>query len=726
MSRLIIIANRLPVTITEKKGKLKAVPSAGGLATGLKSLSKHFELIWVGWPGLASVKSGQRTAIKELLGQYDMHPVFIDSTKFNNYYGGFSNSTLWPLFHYFQQFADFNSRTWKDYREVNELFAAAVSKVARKNDIFWVQDYQLMLVPQLLRQRYPTSQIGYFHHIPFPSYELVRTLPWREDLLNGVLGADLIGFHTFDYVRHFTSAISRILGLDEHYLGRIRLGSRVVDVDSFPMGIDYEHFAKTLREPETRHEIKRYQREIKGEKIVLNIDRLDYTKALPQRLRAFDLLLSKYPGYRKQVSMLVILVPSRDTVGRYKQLKEEIDRIVGYINSKYGTIDWTPVHYYYRSIKFNRLVAWYKLAPVALITPYRDGMNLVSKEYLACKDDGKGVLILSEMAGSAKELLEAITVNPNNTEDIARALHRALQMDEQEQITRVRKMQKRLKRNTVAYWSAHFLERLAEAHTVSCQASQHLFDKKVEKRLIADYRKAQPRLIFLDYDGTLANFRNDPGKAEPTSSLHDTLHKLSKHSKNTVVLISGRDKDTLEKWFGDLPMNLVAEHGAWYKETGGKWHQAAAIDVSWKQEMLPIFQQFTDRTPGSFYEEKNYSLAWHYRQTDPGLAEMRKHEFMDKLSTAIYGRPLQIMEGNKVLEVKNVEINKGKAAQRWLDRQHWPFIMAIGDDHTDEDTFKAMPDSAYTLKVGFSDTVARYNIGSVEEVLALLDQLNGD
>ena len=724
MNRLIIISNRLPITIIEKKGELSVRASSGGLATGLNSLKKSYEVVWVGWPGMATKKASQRSAITKILKDLSMYPVFIESSKFNNYYGGFSNSTLWPLFHYFQQYTEFVSRTWEDYKAVNELFAEQVAKVARKDDIFWVQDYQLMLVPQLLRNKYPKATIGYFHHIPFPSYELIRTLPWRESLLRGVLGADLVGFHTFDYVRHFTSATTRILHYDDHYLGRIRFQNRVVDIDSFPMGIDYDKFEKALDDPETKKEIERYGIETKGEQIILNIDRLDYSKALPQRLKAFDLFLTKYPSYRRKVSMLVILVPSRDSVGRYRLLKEEIDRIVGYINSKYGRINWTPVHYYYRSIKFNRMIAWYKLAPVALITPLRDGMNLVSKEYLACKKDGKGVLILSEMAGSSKELIGALLVNPNNTEDIADKLHQAFQMPEKEQIERVRKMQKTLQRKNIDYWSKHFLERLHEVHEASQIIFEQHFDTRIEGKLITKYKNATSRLIFLDYDGTLANFRSEPGTAKPTKELCISLNKLSANKKNMVVIISGRDKETLENWFGKSALNLVAEHGAWYKHVGDKWQRYAKLDTSWKEDIRPFFTRFTDRTPGSFYEEKNYSLAWHYRKTDPGLAEMRKHEFIDKLNQAISGKNLQIMEGNKVLEVKNSEINKGTAANRWLVENKYPFIMAIGDDYTDEDTFKAMPNYAFTIKVGFTETAAQYNITSVEEVQALIEKLS--
>ena len=724
MARIVIISNRLPVTISEKNGEMILKPSSGGLATGMNSLSKNYEVIWVGWPGIQGSNPPEKKLITAKLNDLGLNPVYISRGKFNNFYGGFSNSTLWPLFHYFQQFTDFAAKTWDDYKEVNELFAETTAKIAKKGDIFWVQDYQLMLVPRLLRDKFPEATIGYFHHIPFPSFELMRTLPWREPIMRGVLGADLVGFHTFDYVRHFTSATSRILKYDDIYLGRVRFDNRLVDIDSFPMGIDYDKFEQALEEPDTKMEIERYKMETEGQQIILNVDRLDYSKALAQRLKAFDLFLTKYPNYRRKVSMLVILVPSRDSVGRYKELKEEIDRQVGYINSKYGTINWTPINYYYRSIRFSRLVAWYSIAPVALITPYRDGMNLVSKEYLACKKDGKGVLILSEMAGASKELIGALQVNPNNVEGIADAINQALQMPEKEQIERIRKMQKVLRRNDIYYWSNHFLERLNEVHEASKAIYNKHFDQKNEKKLLSSFKKGKKRILFLDYDGTLANFRSDPLIASPTKRVYEILDTLISNKKNKVVIISGRDRETLGQWFGKMAMDIVAEHGAWYKNGAETdWQMFSKLKNDWKEELRPIFNQFTVRTPGSFLEEKNFSLAWHYRKTDPGLAEMRQHEFMDKLSQAISGKNLQIMEGNKVLEVKNEEINKGTAARNWL-AEEWDFIMAVGDDYTDEDTFMAMPPEAFTLKVGYNDTAAKNNIPAVEDVVNLLDKMS--
>lgn len=723
MSRLIIISNRLPVSISERNGELTLNPSAGGLATGLNSLKSEREVHWIGWPGINTSKKEKQLAITEKLEALNMTPVFIPKDKFSGYYNGFSNSTLWPLFHYFQQYSDFYERTWRDYQYVNYLFAEQIFKTAKEDDIFWVQDYHLMLVPQLIRQQFKQASIGFFLHIPFPTYELLRTMPKRRELLNGVLGADLIGFHTHDYARHFLSAVRRILGHESHFLGRIRLEDRVIEVDSFPMGIDYDKYANAVKKPAVIKEVKRYQKEIGDVKIILTIDRLDYSKGLPQRVRAFKLFLEKYPEFQGKVSMVMIVVPSRDNIKHYNALKEELDKRVGSINSKYGNISWTPVHYYYRAITFNRLIAWYKLSPIALITPFRDGMNLVAKEYIATKDDGKGVLILSEMAGAAKELVSALQVNPNNLHHIADSIYQALEMDEEEKIESIRSMQKVVKRNNVNRWASIFLDNLLEVRKSSTQILKNHFDEAKEEELLANYRSATTRLILLDYDGTLVNFRSNPNSARPTKTVYTTIERLSKDKKNRVVIISGRDRDALDMWFGKYSIDLVAEHGAWHRPVDKKWNQYNNLNTEWKETLAPVIQQFVDRTPGSFIEEKNYSLAWHYRKTDPGLAEIRKHELMEKLSHSITGKSLQVMEGHKVLEVKNDEINKGKATSRLLKNKSYDFILAIGDDHTDEDTFKALPSNAITLKVGFSETTAKYNINSVENVISLLTKM---
>lgn len=723
MSRIILIANRLPVTIHEKKGELKFTQSSGGLATGLKSLEGSYEKVWIGWPGMMSPDESQREVIDKELLDLNMHAIHVEPQVFNDYYYGYSNETIWPLFHYFSQYVKNDENYWNAYKKVNQIFAEKVISIAKPDDIIWVHDYHLMLLPKLLRDHFKISKIGFFLHIPFPSYELFRTLPHREELLDGILGSDLIGFHTYDYIRHFNSSISRILGYGQHHLGRFNLANRVVDIESFPMGINFEKYSQAVEEEKVQIEIKKLKKVFGKEKTILSIDRLDYSKGVPQRLEAFETFLERYEEYRGKVSLQMVLVPSRSEVDSYKHLKEDIDRIVGRINGRFGTLNWTPIHYYYRSIPFETLIALYHLSPIALITPFRDGMNLVSKEFIATKPNGNGVLILSEMAGASKELVSALSVNPNNIESIVNALHKALNMKEDEMQKRMFEMQKVVKRSNVNKWGQKFIEALLDVSRITNDMYKTVIDGKTEEKLISDYKKADLRLLFLDYDGTLVGFNNDPALAVPPEETLKNLDLLSRDPKNKIIVISGRKKDTLEEWLGHLKLDLVAEHGSWIKLHRQNWKSVNTQDLGWKKELTEILEQFSIKTAGSFIEEKSYSLVWHYRNVDPMLADIRKNELLETLNKFISDKQLNIQEGNKVIEVKPHNINKGAAAQKWIDTIAADFIMAIGDDITDEDTFKVMPDEAFTIKVGLGETIAKYKIEGIKGVANLIGKM---
>nr|HQD27578.1 bifunctional alpha,alpha-trehalose-phosphate synthase (UDP-forming)/trehalose-phosphatase [Methanoculleus thermophilus] len=472
MNRLLIVSNRLPISISRKNGDIHLQRSVGGLATGVGSFYKSYESLWIGWPGINVQKKqdDERDRIVDVLQKEQCHPVFLSPYDIKHYYDGFCNNTLWPLLHYFNHFAEYNPKTWQVYQRVNEKFCDAVMEVVRPDDIIWVHDYHLMLLPQMLRERLPDAEIGYFHHIPFPSYEVFRHLPWRKEILSGLLGADLIGFHTYGYVRHFLSSVRRLLGY-EHSFGEVRTGTRVVRTDLFPMGIDYQRFADAAGSTPVQKEIARIRQMYGKRKIILSFDRLDYTKGIPLRLEAFDALLEKKPEYRGAVSLVLVAVPSRTGVDSYQALKKQIDELVGRINGKYGTTDWTPVSYFYNFLPFDTLVAFYSAADVALVTPLRDGMNLMAKEYVATRTDGTGVLILSEMAGAAEELGEAIIVNPNDQDAVIEAIEAALAMPEKEQIERNRTMQKRLMRYDIEHWVGDFLTRLGDARAVQVERS---------------------------------------------------------------------------------------------------------------------------------------------------------------------------------------------------------------------------------------------------------------
>ncbi|MCT8337112.1 bifunctional alpha,alpha-trehalose-phosphate synthase (UDP-forming)/trehalose-phosphatase [Methanoculleus sp. Afa-1] len=721
MKRLLIISNRLPVNISRENGELRLQRSVGGLATGVGSFYKSCESLWIGWPGMNVQKQQdeEKNRIIETLRKEQCHPVFLTPYDIKHYYDGFCNNTLWPLLHYFNLFVEYDPKTWAVYQRVNEKFCDAVMEVARPGDTIWVHDYHLMLLPQMLRERLPDAEIGYFHHIPFPSFEVFRNLPWRREILSGLLGADLIGFHTYGYVRHFLSSVRRVLGY-EHSFGEVRTGTRMVRTDLFPMGIDYHRFADAAESAPVQKEIAGIRDKYGKRKLILSFDRLDYTKGIPLRLEAFDTLLEKKPDYQGKVSLVLVAVPSRTGVHSYQALKKRIDELVGRINGKYGTTDWVPVHYYYNFLPFETLVAFYSAADVALVTPLRDGMNLMAKECIATRTDGKGVLILSEMAGAAEELGEAIIVNPNDQDAMIEAIETALAMPEKEQIDRNRTMQKRLMRYDIERWVGDFLTRLGDARAVRVERSEQIVTPAIRDELVAAYSTATDRLLLLDYDGTLVPFAANPQKAVPGDATREVLTSLSRTPGNEVVVISGRDRSTLDDWFGDLDIGIIAEHGVWIKERSGEWRMPEPLLDEWKEEIYPLLELYTDRTPGAFIEEKDYSLVWHYRRTEPLLGAQRAKDLKDDLLHLTSNLNLGIMDGNKVIEIKNNVVNKGRTALNWISERAWEFILAIGDDRTDEDLFEVVPPDAYSIKVGLAPSRARFNLVSQRDVLPLL------
>ena len=701
-------------------------PSPGGLATGLASLPESYERLWMGWPGITNEKLGtqQKNQIRERLSAENCHPIFLSKKQIEQYYRGFCNKTIWPLFHYFSARTVYEERFWKTYKQVNQTFCDQVMKIARPHDYIWVHDYQLMLLPQLLRQKLPELAIGFFLHIPWPSFELFCLLPWRQEILNGLLGADLIGFHTYDYVRHFISSMCRMTGF-EHTLGKVSIGNRIVKIDAFPMGIDYEKYSKAINDTGVEKEVQRILQKVGKRKVIISIDRLDYTKGIIQRLEAFDLFLSENPGYKGKVTLIMVAVPSRTGVEDYRALRNRLEQLVGRVNGEHGAIGYMPVWYLYRFVPFKRLTALYSIADVALVTPLRDGMNLIAKEFVATKTDGRGVLIISEMTGAARELGEALIVNANNKAAIVHAIKEALEMPLLEQIERNRLMQERLRRYDVSRWSSDFLNALSDIKTTQQELSVCKLSETIQKKLVNDYAKSRKRLLLLDYDGTLVGFRGKPAKAAPDEEIMSLLQSLSSDPKNNVVVISGRDKATLEKWLGGLDAALVAEHGAWVKQAGEHWQCTEPIKAEWKGTIRPILELCSDRTPGSFVEEKDFSLVWHYRRADPELAYVRGQELRGALLNLTENLDVRVVEGNRILEIRNVGVNKGRAAKLWIGTQTWDFLLAAGDDYTDEEIFAVMPDEAYSIKVGLSISKARFNVDTVYEIRRLLEELAG-
>jgi trehalose 6-phosphate synthase/phosphatase len=723
VNRLLIVSTRLPMTLSRREDKFRVDASAGGVATGLGSIYRSCDSLWVGWCGIASERlAGEEETVKSALAEEKCHPVFLSQYDIENFYFGFCNKTIWPLFHYFPTYTIYNRHYWEAYERVNRAFCDEVLKVARDDDIIWIQDYQLMLLPRMIREAMPDATIGFFLHIPFASSEIFRLLPWRRKILEGVLGSDLVGFHTYDYVRHFLESVRRVAGHEVNF-GYITLDNRTIRVDAFPMGIDYKRYSTAGDLPEVKDHIKRIRKRVGDHRIMLSIDRLDYTKGIPQRLEVFDLFLEKNPEYRETVTLIMVAVPSRTGVEHYRMLKRRVDELVGRINGKYGTIGWMPVWYLYRAVPFEKLTALYTLAEVGLVTPLRDGMNLIAKEYVASKSDGKGVLVLSELAGAAKELGEAIIVNPNNKEEIVEAVKLALTMPEGEQFERNREMQRRLARYSIGGWVGDFMGRLEDVKHLQKQRSVRKLTCNTRDVLLNAYRTADRRLILLDYDGTIVPFSDHPRKALPDDQVAPMLTGISSDARNEVVIVSGRDKATLEKWLGYLDVGLVAEHGVWLRERGGEWFMVEKLNDEWKARIRPLLELYVDRTPGSFIEEKGHSLSWHYRRADPTGGSVRAQELKDDLVNLTANLSIGVLEGSKVIEVKDMRVNKGHAVSHWLSKGPWDFILAIGDDWTDEDVFEVLPENAYSIRIGLSTSRARYNLDSYIDVRALLNRL---
>lgn len=721
MSKTIIVSNRLPVKITEKEGEYVLNPSEGGLATGLGSIYRQGYNIWIGWPGI-DVSEEAQPQIREQLQTLNLMPVYLTQEEINNYYEGFSNEVLWPVFHYMSVYARYEQVYWDFYYQVNSKFRDAVLQVAEPGDVIWIHDYQLLLLPGMIRSEAPDVAIGYFQHIPFPSYELFRLIPWRCELLEGMLGADLLGFHTFDDSHHFLNAVTRLLPVNAS-ANVVMVNDRAVIAETFPMGIDNQKFEQLSHDPEVLRQMESLKESFQQTHMVLSIDRLDYSKGIIQRLQAFELFLQLYPEYVEKVILYMIVVPSRDSVPQYKELRDAIDMLAGGINARFRTINWHPINYFYRSFPIETLAALYNFADVGLVTPMRDGMNLVSKEYVASRKNNDGVLILSEMAGASKELIDALIVNPNNIGAIARALHEALNMPEAEQERRMKQMRQVVGKFNISHWVKLFMARLQEVKQMQQSMLARRMSLDMQSTVRNAYKKSAKRAIFLDYDGTLVGFQSNIDLASPDQDLYHLLKTLSDDPANHVVMISGRKHETLEEWLGHLPMDLIAEHGAWKRKYGEDWVMLPGLTAQWKQDILPILDTYMDRTPGSFIEEKSYSLVWHYRKVETGLGELRANELMNTLRYFTNDIGLQILPGDKVIEIKNIEINKGKAALTWLQDREFDFMLAIGDDYTDEDIFKTLPPEAVTIKVGSQVSAARYYLRSHQEVRAFLRAL---
>ncbi|MBN8222117.1 MAG: bifunctional alpha,alpha-trehalose-phosphate synthase (UDP-forming)/trehalose-phosphatase [Spirochaetes bacterium] len=725
--KLIVVSNRLPFEIGEEQGRLVVRQTAGGVATGFHayiaariSLDPDFSYCWAGWPGPVPEERWS-----ELLAQAGPHyaPVALSVDQMEKFYDGFCNRTLWPLLHSFPMLTEYDDEFWRLYDEVNRLYCEKIAEIAGEDDIIFVNDYHLMLLPRLLRARLPRIKIVFFLHTPFPHFGIFRLLPgvWRHEILHGLLAADVTGFHTNEYREHFLHAVRRILGF-EHRMGEITFAERTCKAEAFPMGIDFDLYAGTESSASLTVQAKPLRR-------ILSIDRLDYTKGVIGRLHGFVRFLEKYPEMCGRVQLCVVAVPSRIGVGKYQDLKTQLDELIGKINGQYSRLDWLPVFYRYTMLPTREVIALYRECDIALVTPLRDGMNLIAKEYLAARYDDTGVLILSEMAGAAGELPGALQVNPNSASEIADAIKLALDLSPEEQVRRNRPMRAYIRSQDIHTWMREIMDCLEEKIRLNQQEAKVHLSGEARRRLLAEFAGASRRAIFLDYDGTLAPFHPMPESALLDSATKADIVRLATLPHTDLYVVSGRNRDFLSAQFDNTAIGLIAEHGVFLRRIGQpEWQTPMQGDDAWIDSVLPIMERFRRRVYGSFIERKERTVVFHYRNAfgETELIRERALELYDVLVRMLSNSNLEILFGQAMVEVRHYGFHKGMAVKAILAGAAYDFALAVGDDVTDEDMFRAIPREFSAVKVGFGASVAPFFLRDPNEVHELLRNLKRD
>lgn len=721
MSRCLLVSNRLPVAYDSKRNVF--TPSSGGLVSAIKGLDAKkvgYEFEWMGI--LTDDIDAEKIAElkKKPVGNLPCHPIIVPAKKYDSYYNLYSNNVLWPLFHYERSLVRHSQEGWMAYQEVNQLVADAIIEEAKDDETLWVHDFHLFLVPGMVKDKRPNLKIGFFLHIPFPSSEIFRELPQRKEILYSLLRCNLVGFHDLSYLNHFRSSLQRILG---------EVPNNEKMWGAYPISIDIQHFLDLTTKEETQEFVEIYKKNKKNMKWILGVDRLDHIKGLILKFRAFRSLLKHHPEERGKVQMVQIVIPSRTDVPAYKELKRQIEQIVSSINGEFGSPSYTPISYIYHSVTEPELSALYQVSDVLHIGSRRDGMNLVSLEYvMSQKDDSPGVVLLSEFAGAHSTLSYAMSINPWNVQETALKLKEALHHPLVKRRGEMTAMRDFLGHYNSSDWARFFLRDLSfetpRSEKVYNLTTNGEFDwmKDLKDKNI---------LFFCDLDGTLAPISPLPKDVKLHDSTIEILQNISEQKNCQFVVVSGRDKEFLEEQFldNDFEFPLAACHGAYsYSPRDNKWHNLIPHDsTNWKDIVLEIFNLYTDRTPESFIEDKGHALTWHYRNSPREFADYLANKLFFELEEALISQPVQVNQGKKVIEVKSIHANKGFFVQQWIQGQpkRPDVVVAIGDDSTDEDMFTVLQEhkdfASYCIKVGKEKSHAHYYIKEQASVNLFLE-----
>ncbi|KAJ0551882.1 putative alpha,alpha-trehalose-phosphate synthase (UDP-forming), Trehalose-phosphatase [Helianthus annuus] len=764
--RKIIVTNTLPLHIQRDPDTLKLTFSfdEDSLYWQLKDgFSPETEVVYVGSLKVEVDASEQEEVAQKLLEEFNCVPTFLPHDLHKKFYAGFCKQQLWPLFHYMlpicPDHADrFDRLLWQAYVSANKIFADKVMEVADPDDDYiWVHDYHLMILPTFLRKRYNRVKLGFFLHSPFPSSEIYRTLPVRDEILKGLLNCDLIGFHTFDYARHFLSCCSRMMGLDyESKRGHIGLDyfGRTVYIKILPVGIHMGRLESVLNLPITASKVKEISQRFKGKKLIVGVDDMDIFKGISLKLLAFEYLLQMNPVEQGNLVLIQIVNPARSTGKDVEEAKRETYLIVNRINETYGSPDYKPVVLIDRPVARYEKSAYYSLADCCIVNAVRDGMNLVPYKYIVCRQhspdiDKSSMLVVSEFVGCSPSLSGAIRVNPWDIESVAGAISSAITMKDSEKKLRHEKHYKYVSSHDVAYWARSFmqdLERASKDHynkrcwgigfglgfrVVSLSPS---FRKLSPNYIVSAYKKSNRRAIFLDYDGTLVP--QSSIVKSPSEELVSILSTLCSDPKNTVFIVSGRGRSSLSEWLAPCEkLGLAAEHGYFTRWSGSsEWESSIpATDLEWKEIAEPVMRLYTEATDGSSIEVKESGLVWHHQDADPDFGSCQAKELLVHLENVLANEPAVVKRGKHIVEVKPQGVTKGLVAEKILSRmvekgEGPDFVTCIGDDRSDEDMFESIRNTVssqeiFACTVGRKPSKAKYYLDDTADVIKLLGGL---
>lgn len=733
---LVMVSNRLPVDrVMEPDGSVSWKPSPGGLVTAVEPVVQQLGCLWIGWAGAADEELEPFT-----LESMRLVPVSLSGEEVEGYYEGFSNGTLWPLYHDVIAPPVFHREWWDMYQRVNQRFADRIAEHASHGAIVWVHDYQLQLVPGMLREKRPDLTVVFFLHIPFPARRFFAQLPWRKQILDGLLGADVIGFQRVQDSLSFHAAVERF-GNARAYGNIIVLpeteggDEREVLAQEFPISIDVDEFAAVANKPQVQARAREIREEFGEDKtVLLGVDRLDYTKGIHHRLKAYAELLAEGEVTSENTVLVQVATPSREEVQAYQDLRDEIEATVGRINGDFGTIKDSPVVYLHRGLSREELVALYLAADVMLVTSLRDGMNLVAKEYVACRTDEQGVLVLSEFTGAADELRESLRVNPHDIEGLKAAYLRAILMPEAEATRRMRTLRKSVSENTVARWADNMLRAAyvaadaKEPGEVAIETDDHEASGSSRVYISSDIEAKLRRLatapdliIACDFDGTLAPIVARPQDARILPRAQQALDALHEAPNVHIVLVSGRSLESLlatgvaaHDWI------VSGSHGAELMGIEQAFEPLATEEEERLDRLKRRVRRVFRNEVGVRIEEKPFGVVVHTREVEDEKVAEEILEAAAKLGEA---SGLEIRAGKQVQELAVRKSDKGSALQYIRSQLPEAPVLFLGDDVTDEDVFAALKSDDVGIKVGEGESVATSRVEDPATVSAILARL---